>query len=113
MRAVPPYGVRLRWKHARRSVAACRRLVFLDLGNDRVLRLRDFVPDSEMNGVLYTRASVEGWLRDGAPWERITPPARPVPRGPRYADAEPVPDWAAYLQEFRRRWVSGGDVPQP
>jgi competence protein CoiA len=107
MRAVPPYGVRLRWKHARRSVAACRRLVLLDLGDRGVLRLRDFVPDGEMNAVLYTRASVEGWLRDGTPWERITLPSPPAPRGPRYADAEPVPDWSAYLQDFRHRWSGG------
>jgi hypothetical protein len=82
-----------------------------------------------MKGALYTRASVEGWLRDGAQLERIVLPPEVLPVGTisaggaarrltsstpcrsRYDDVEPVSDWAAYLQGFRRRW-SGGDVPQ-
>ena len=60
----PSPEVRFRWKHARRSVAACRRPAFLDLGKDRVLRLPErFAPGEEMTGMLYTRASVEGWLQ--------------------------------------------------
>ena len=61
-----------RWRHPRRSIGACRRLVLLDLGNGTVLRSPErFVPAREMRGILYTRASVEGWLRDGTQLERI------------------------------------------
>ncbi|WP_083768026.1 MULTISPECIES: competence protein CoiA family protein [unclassified Nocardioides] len=40
-----------RWKHARRSLGACHKPVWLDLGDDRVLRLRK----------IYTAAPVGGW----------------------------------------------------
>ena len=64
--------VRFRWRYARRSIAACRRPVLLDLGDERVLHLGHFAPATEMTGVLYTRTSIEQWLRNGARWERIT-----------------------------------------
>lgn len=40
-----------RWKHARRSLAACRQPVYLDRGNGLVLRV----------GRIYTEAPVGGW----------------------------------------------------
>jgi hypothetical protein len=61
-------AVLFRWSHPRWSIAACRRLVFLDLGDGRVLRPGDSLPAG--SGALYTRESVEGWLRDGMPLER-------------------------------------------
>ena len=77
----PSPEVRFRWKYARASLAACRRPVLLDLGGGHVLRPAEFVPAAEMTGVLYTRASIEAWLRDGTPWERIIlPPVVPAPR---------------------------------
>ena len=64
--------VRFHWSHPRRSVEACGRPVLLDLGDGRLLRPWRFSADHvEMNGTLYTRASVEGWLRDGTQLERI------------------------------------------
>ena len=68
--------VHFKWTNCRRSVAACRRPVFLDLGNGRVLHSPErFVSDGA--GLLYTRASVEGWLRgDNAKLERIVLPPR-------------------------------------
>lgn len=63
--------VLFRWSHPRRSVQACRRPVFLDLGNGTVLQLPEQVRLSgEQPGMLYTRASVEGWLREGGQLER-------------------------------------------
>jgi hypothetical protein len=85
MRPVPPYGVRFHWTRPRRSLEACRRPVLLDLGSDRVLLVREFRADHvEMNGVLYSRSSVEGWLRDGTPWKAIVLPPEKS-RGPRRA----------------------------
>ncbi len=83
--------VRFRWRHARRSITACRRPVLLDLGDGTVLRLGRFAPAADMTGVLYTRTSIEQWLRDGARWERIT--LRPtVSTGAGYAH----PSWARF-----------------
>jgi hypothetical protein len=102
--------VLFRWKHARQSLAACRRPVLLDLGDGKVLRPHRFAAAAEMDGTLYTRASVEGWLRDGVRWDRITlPPAVPL------ASYDP-PDWELYRtpdawwarQDQLRRWVFGG-----
>ena len=50
----PSAEVRFRWKHARRSLTACRRPVFLDLGDGTVLRPGRFDPAGEMTGALYT-----------------------------------------------------------
>ena len=76
----PSPEVRFRWKRARASLAACRRPVLLDLGGGHVLRPGEFIPAAEMTGVLYTRASIEAWLREGTPWERIIlPPEVPAP----------------------------------
>ena len=50
----PSPEVRFRWKRARESLLACRRLMLLDLGNDRVLRIGRFAPVAEMTGSLYT-----------------------------------------------------------
>lgn len=45
--------VRFDWKRPRRSIGACRRPVFLDLGDNRVLRLPEqFTPREEMTGAL-------------------------------------------------------------
>jgi hypothetical protein len=71
----PSPDVLFRWKYARRSVTACRKLVLLDLGDGTVLWARRFAASAEMEGTLYTRASVERWLRDGTQWERITLPS--------------------------------------
>jgi hypothetical protein len=68
-------------KRARASLTACRRPVLLDLGGGHVLRPGEFVPAAEMTGVLYSRGSIEAWLKDGTPWERIIlPPEVPAPR---------------------------------
>ncbi len=112
-------GVMLRWSRPRRSIAACRRPVFLDLGHG-VLRIKRFLPGTEMAGVLHTRASVEGWLRDGAQLERIIlPPSLHVSRSePPYYDLphrerERAPaDWFFARQAQIRRRVFGADVPQ-
>ena len=109
--------VRFRWKYARRSVAACRRPAFLDLGKDRVLRLPEhFAPSGEMTGKLYTRASVEAWLKDGARLERFPLPPPPPPSSrydPPYMEQYRTPDAWSALQGQQRRWIFGADVPQP
>jgi competence protein CoiA len=109
--------VRFRWKYARRSVAACRRPVFLDLGQDRVLRLPElFAPADEMTGMLYTRASVEGWLHSGALLERFPLPSAPPPYSrydPPYMEQYRTPDAWWEIQEQQRRRIFGADVPQP
>ena len=83
--AAPWATVLFRWYSPRRSITACRRPVFIDLGRDEILRLPGaFMPREESPGALYTRASVEGWLRDGTPLDRITLPPAPAPcRGAR------------------------------
>jgi hypothetical protein len=111
----PSPEVRFRWKRARQSLIACRRLVFLDLGNGAILRIGRFAPASEMTGALYTRASVENWLRDGAQWERVILPCA-VPHSqydPPYREQERTPDAWRARQEHVRRWVFGADIPQP
>lgn len=104
------------WKWARQSVFACRRLVLLDLGDGTVLRAGRRVPVSEQEGTLYTRASVEDWLRDGARWERITlPPEVPLSRydPPRW-ERRRTPDAWRLRQEQLRRWALGADdLPRP
>jgi len=64
-----------------------------------------------MTGVLYSRTSVEGWLRDGTPWERVVLPSLvPHYRGydPPHYELHRTPDaWWAY-QDQLRRWVFGG-----
>ncbi len=111
----PSPDVRFRWKHARRSVAACRRPVFLDLGKGTVLRLPEcFAPGEEMTGMLYTRASVEGWLHDGALLKRFPLPPAPPPYShydPPYMEKYRTPDaWRADQKQGRRR-IFGADFP--
>lgn len=111
----PSPDVRFWWKHARRSVAACRRPVLLDLGDGTVLRPGRFTLGIEMTGGLYSRASVENWLRDGAQWERIIlPPVAPHSQyDPPHWERVRTPEaWRAH-QEQSRRWIFGADVPQP
>lgn len=45
------YGVSFRWKHPRKSLAACRRAVLLDLGGDQILTVRR----------IHTAAPCGGW----------------------------------------------------
>jgi hypothetical protein len=100
----PSPDVLFRWKYPRRSVATCRRPVLLDLGDGTVLRAGRFGP-AEMDGTLYTRASVEGWLRDGAPWERITlPPAVPLSsyHAPTWERERTPEAWRLHQEELRR-----------
>ena len=90
---------------------------FLDLGKGRVLRLPEhFVPAGEMTGMLYTRASVEAWLKDGARLERFALPPPPPPSSrydPPYMEQYRTPDaWLAHQEQGRRR-IFGADVPQP
>jgi hypothetical protein len=78
-----------RWPRARKSVAACERAVLLDLGGGLVLRIGKFYADSPAGGwgTLLTRESVEGWLRDGTPWDAlpvVLPPPPPPARPARY-----------------------------
>src|SRR5271166_975016 len=78
--AAPWATVLFRWYSPRRSITACRRPVFIDLGRDGILRLPwPFMPYEESPGALYTRSSVEGWLKDGTQLDRITPPPVPTP----------------------------------
>ena len=102
--------VRFRWKHARASLVACRRPVFLDLGNETVLRIGawpPFIPAIGMPGALYTRASVESWLRDGAQLERLVLPSSSAPPSdydPPYMERERTPDaWRADQEQRRAR----------
>ena len=67
--------VQFRWKSPRWSAGACRKLMLLDLGGGWVLRVPRWASLTGGPGVLYTRASVEGWLQDGTRWERIIMPA--------------------------------------
>jgi hypothetical protein len=110
----PSPDVRFRWKHARRSVAACRRPAFLDLGRDRVLRLPElFAAGEEMTGTLYTRASVEGWLRDRALLERfplLPPPPLASRYDPPYLEQYRAPDaWRADQQRRRAETIASAD----
>jgi hypothetical protein len=114
----PSPDVWFRWKHARASLVACRRPVLLDLGNGSVLRIGPwppFIPSIGMTGALYTRASIEDWLRDGTKWERmILPPVAPLSRydPPSWERYRNPGAWQAY-QEQARWWIFGADVPQP
>ena len=110
----PSAEVRFRWKYARRSLSACRRPVFLDLGDGTVLRPGRF-DGSETTGALYTRSSVEGWLRDGTGLDRIVlPPQVPVSRyDPSHMEWIRTPGAATARDERIRRWVFGADVPPP
>ena len=109
--------VQFRWRRARASLVACRRPVFLDLGDGTVLRIGawpPFIPAIGMPGALYTRASVEGWLRDGAQLERIVLPSSTAPPSgydPPYMERERTPGAWRARQEQMRRWVFGADVP--
>ena len=62
--------VQFRWKSPRWSAGACRRLMLPDLGDGSVLCVPPWACLTGGPGVLYTRASIEGWLRDGTGWER-------------------------------------------
>jgi hypothetical protein len=102
--------VQFRWKRARASLAACRRPVFLDLGDGTVLRIGSwppFVPAIGMTGTLYTRASVEGWLRDGTQLERmILPSSSVLPSGydPPHMERKRTPAvWMADQEQRRVR----------
>ena len=111
----PSAEARFRWKHPRQSLAACRRPVFLDLGDGVIVRPSRFIVGGEMTGVLYTRSSVEGWLRAGTALERIVlPPEVPVSGyDPDYMERYRTPDaWDARNKQFRR-WIFGADVPRP
>ena len=109
----PAQDVLVRWKRARRSIAACRRLVLLDLGDGTVLRIGQLA--DEIPGVLYTRESVEGWLRDGTQWDRITlPPAVPLSTyDPPAWEQHRTPDAWRLRQEELRHWALGGEGPRP
>ena len=111
----PSPEVRFRWKHARRSLTACRRPVFLDLGIGAVLRPGRFDPAGEMTGALYTRSSVEDWLRDGTGLYRVVlPPQEPVSRyDPSYMEWIRTPGAATARDKRIRRWIFGADVPSP
>ena len=102
--------VRFRWKRARASLVACRRPVFLDLGDGTVLRIGPwppFIPAIGMTGTLYTRESVESWLRDGAQLERVVLPSSCAPPSgydPPYMERERTPDaWLADQEQRRAR----------
>jgi hypothetical protein len=103
----PQWGapqVRFYWKWARASLMACRRPILLDLGSGRLLHITGrFTPLAEMNGVLYSRPSIESWLRDGAKWERLAPSPSEVAAPARKWALEPVRDWPSYLRDFRQR----------
>ena len=49
----PEFYRNFRWKHPRKSIGACRRPVFLDLGDGQILRIER----------IYTRAPCGGWGR--------------------------------------------------
>lgn len=61
--------VTFRWKQARRSIAACARPVFLDLGQGRVLQVRKIYPGPPFRGWghLYRTADLWNWLLTGTP----------------------------------------------
>ena len=124
--AAPWATVLFRWYSPRRSITACRRPAFLDLGGGTILRLpRPFMPYEESPGASYTRASVEGWLKDGTPLDRITPPPAPAPcagarpfAAPARAPAFPPPRPSRRLiaaadrrqtAAADRQWVMAGD----
>ena len=111
----PSPEVRFRWKHPRRSLAACRRPVFLDVGGGAVLRPGRFTLAAGMTGVLYTRSSAEDWLRAGTALERIVLPPEVPASGydPPYMEQYRTPDaWQARDQQLRR-WIFGADGPPP
>lgn len=60
--------VTLRWKHARKSVATCERLVLLDIGYGAMLRLIAIYPGPPCGGLaaLLRTADVWRWLAGGA-----------------------------------------------
>ena len=113
----PFRDVWFQWKRTRASLVACRRPVFLDLGNGTVLRIRPypaFTPATGMPGALYTRMSVEGWLRDGTPLERIILPAEePVSEyDPLYMEQARIPGaWQAAQEQQRADWLAARWAP--
>lgn len=108
--AAPWATVLFRWYSPRRSITACRRPAFLDLGHDEILRLpRPFMPREESPGALYTRTSVEGWLRDGTPLDRITPPPAPAPCAGARPAAAPAPAAAFPPPRPSRRLIAAAD----
>lgn len=61
-------GVRytsFRWRHPRKSLAACTAQVLLDLGDDRLLDLHKLYPDAPCGGwgYLVSAGDVRAWLR--------------------------------------------------
>lgn len=111
----PSRDVLFRWKRARQSLIACRRPIFLDLGDDTILRTDRFAPAAEMTGALYARASVENWLRDGTAIDRIVmPPKIPFTQyAPSYMEWLRTPGSATARDKQIRRWIFGADVPSP
>ena len=113
-----------RWSWGQRAMGSCRRLVLVDLGDSRLLRLDpdpDGLPISDGCPIgapdgrdgrggwcrVLTRKSVEGWLRDGAPWERVRlrrrePPPLPLPGVPQ-PPCKGTRLYDAWRQEFGSR----------
>lgn len=69
-----PY-VSFRWKHPRRSVAACERPVWLDLGDGALLHIGriDVTAPCGGWGRLARRSDMETWMNTGAAWNRTGP----------------------------------------
>ena len=118
--AVPWATVLFRWHSPRRSITACRRAVFIDLGRDEILRLPGaFMPYEESPGALYTRTSVEGWLKDGTPLDRITQPpvrtpcwgARPFTAAAPSPAPAPAPAVAVSPPQPSRRRAAAQPIP--
>lgn len=61
--------VTFRWKHARRSITACARPVFLDLGQGLLLQVKKAYPGPPFNGwgYLHRTADMWNWLLTGSP----------------------------------------------
>ena len=59
--------VTFRWMHPRKSVAFCRKPVWLDLGRNQILQLRKIHLAAPCGGwgYLVTADSVRSWMRDG------------------------------------------------
>ena len=76
------------WKFARKAVGTCKRTVLLDLGDGTLMRVIQFERDGPVTGygTSITRESVEGWLRDGTPWQHSRPTAPAAAGGRRVED---------------------------
>ena len=110
----PAPDVLFRWKHARQSIAACRRPVLLDLGDGTVLRAGRFAASAEMErDAVHPRVGrglAEGWHALGT---HHAAPAVTLSRyDPPWQERYRTPDAWRTDQEQRRRWVFGtGELP--